>query len=172
MTLIAHTKKLFLLSIFFIILFTTGCTTPTPVVIIQTQLVPQTVIVTQIVTKEVTPIPSPTTAPEITPTSTSPVGDFDFYYPFPNTDCGLSIIHVGDKVYVNYGGDVNALRSTPDARFPTNVIGYAIQGETLDVIGGPECSYGLVMWKVKTSYGLSGWTAEGNGTDFWLIPQN
>lgn len=171
MTLIARIIKIFALSSF-ILLLISGCAAPTPVEVIVTQLVPQTVIVTQIVTREVTSVPSPTTLPEITPSPTSAVANFDFYYPFPNTDCGLSIVHVGDQVYVSYGGTSNALRRTPDSRFPTNVIGYAIQGEILDVVGGPECNYGLVMWKVKTSYGLTGWTAEGNGTDFWLIPTN
>lgn len=172
MSLTSHTNNAFLCFVFIILLITTGCATPTPVIVIVTQNVPQTVIVTQLVTVEVTPIPSLTPAPQITPTSTSPVGNFDFYYPFPDSDCGKSIVHVGDRVYVNYGGTTNALRSTTDNRFPENVIGYAVQGEALDVTDGPECSFGLIMWKVKTSYNVYGWTAEGNGEDFWLIPQN
>lgn len=172
MAFISRTSKAYLCLVFIAIIITTACTTPTPAVVVITQNVPQTVIVTQLVTVEVTPIPSITTVPQITPTNSSGVADFDFYYPFPDSDCGLSIVHVGDSVYVNYGGTTNALRKTPDNRFPTNIIGYAIQGESLDVVDGPVCSYGLVMWKVKTSYDVYGWTPEGNGTDFWLIPQN
>ncbi len=172
MALIARTKRALIYLVFIILLLTSGCATPTPMVVIVTQLVPQTVIVTQLVIKEVTPIPSPTSIPQITPTITSAVSDFDFYYPFTDSQCGLSIVHVGDRVYVNYGGTTNALRSTPDTKLPTNVIGYAVQGEVLDVVDGPICNYNLIMWKVKTSYDLTAWTAEGNGTDFWLIPQN
>lgn len=167
---IFRTKKAFLCLIFIILIIITGCTTPTPMVVIVTQNVPQTVIVTQLVTVEVTPVISPTPALQITPTSTTGVGEFEYYYPFTDSDCGLSIVHVGDRVYVSYGGSTNALRSTSDNRFPTNIIGYAIQGEILDVIDGPVCSYGLTMWKVRTSYNVTGWTAEGNGTEYWLIP--
>jgi hypothetical protein len=172
MALIARNKRAFMILGLILILITTGCATPTPVIVIITQPVPQTVIVTQVVTKEVTPIPSLTSIPQITPTVTSAVADFDFYYPFSDSDCGLSIVHVGDRVYVNFGGTTNALRSTPDNRYPTNITGYVIQGETLDVTDGPICSFGIIMWKVKTSASVSGWTAEGNGTDFWIIPQN
>lgn len=172
MAFISRTKKAFLCLIFIILIITTGCSTPTPMVVIVTQNVPQTVIVTQLVTVEVTPIPSLTPLPQIAPTATSGVGDFEYYYPFSESECGLSIVHVGDQVYVNYGGSTNALRSTSDNRFPSNVIGYAMQGEELEVVDGPVCSYGLIMWKVKTSYNVYGWTAEGNGTDYWLIPLN
>jgi len=170
MTRISQTKTAFSCLILLILITATGCTTPTPMVVVVTQNVPQTVIVTQLVTVEVTPVPSLTPIPEITPTSTSSVGDFEYYYPFTNSDCGLSIVHLGDRVYVSYGGSTNALRSTSDNRFPTNIIGYALQGEILDVVDGPICSYGMTMWKVKTSYNVSGWTPEGNGSEYWLIP--
>jgi hypothetical protein len=42
-------------------------------------------------------------------------------------------------------------------------------GSEFDVIAGPICAEGLVWWQVQ--YGDHyGWTAEGEGTSYWLEP--
>ncbi|HVP22018.1 MAG TPA: SH3 domain-containing protein [Anaerolineaceae bacterium] len=47
---------------------------------------------------------------------------------------------------------------------------FAIQpGELVDVIEGPGCANGWVWWKIQTANGQSGWTAEGDGKDYWLV---
>jgi len=47
---------------------------------------------------------------------------------------------------------------------------FAIQpGDQVDIIDGPGCSDGWVWWKIQTANGQSGWTAEGDGTDYWLV---
>ena len=155
-----------------ILMLLSACSSPTPQVQVVeiTRLVPQTVVVTQVVTQIVTvmvPAPTATFIPA-TPTSE----EFSYYYPFPNSQCGLSIIHVGDEVYVNYFGpsDTNFLRSDPDTWGDKNVIGQAYNGTRMKVIGGPVCSYNLIMWEVQMDDGNTAWTAEGNGKDFWLIP--
>jgi hypothetical protein len=39
----------------------------------------------------------------------------------------------------------------------------------MTVIGGPACSLGWLLWYVFTDEGLEGWTAESDGSEFWLI---
>jgi hypothetical protein len=155
-----------------ILLSLSACSSPTPQVQVVeiTRLVPQTVVVTQVVTQIVTVMVPAPTATLIPPTPTSE--EFSYYYPFPNSQCGLSIIHVGDEVYVNYFGpsDTNFLRTDPDTGSIINVVAVAHNGARMVVVGGPVCSYNLIMWQVKMDDGNIYWTAEGNGKDFWLIP--
>jgi hypothetical protein len=62
----------------------------------------------------------------------------------------------------------NRLRSQPS--FQSRVLGYIPAGGTFSVIGGPQCVYGTNFWQV-TYNGLTGWTAEGNGSNtYWLEP--
>lgn len=64
-------------------------------------------------------------------------------------------------------GDSNNLRDEPNS---TTVIGQIPTGEQSLVLDGPVCGInGLTFWKVQ--YGeVTGWTAEGQGTDYWLEP--
>lgn len=43
-------------------------------------------------------------------------------------------------------------------------------GEIVDIIDGPGCSGNWVWWLIRTANVRTGWTAEGDGTDYWLIP--
>lgn len=62
----------------------------------------------------------------------------------------------------------NRLRS--QASFQSSVIGYIPAGATFSVLNGPNCVYGTNFWRV-TYNGLTGWTAEGNGSNsYWLEP--
>jgi hypothetical protein len=62
----------------------------------------------------------------------------------------------------------NNVRVEPDA---ASKFLFAIQpGDEVDVIGGPGCSGGWVWWQIKTASGKTGWTAEGDGKDYWLVP--
>jgi hypothetical protein len=40
------------------------------------------------------------------------------------------------------------------------------------VLEGPICADGLIFWKVENELipGGAGWTAEGNGKEYWLEP--
>lgn len=154
-----------------LLLFTYACSSPTPQVVEVTRIVPTVLIVTQIVTPVATaeptatppPPPTPTLAPTLVPTEAVQV-----YYPL--ADCGPSIVKPGGHVMVSYQGGKSAIRSTPDMAPAGNIIGYALPGEYLKVISGPVCNYQRLMWMVETAYGLTGWTPEGDGETWYLIP--
>jgi hypothetical protein len=50
------------------------------------------------------------------------------------------------------------------------VIAYAQPGSTLDIVNGPWCSHGWLVWMVRMQDGLQGYTPEGNGQEYWLLP--
>jgi hypothetical protein len=89
------------------------------------------------------------------------------YYPL--RDCAPSRLYVGDTVYVSYGGGPNGIRSEPDVH-PNNITYRAPEGEMMEILSGPKCSWGWLLWKVKTETGRQGWTPESDGDEFWLIP--
>ena len=64
----------------------------------------------------------------------------------------------------------NRVRS--EAVVGDNVIGQIYPGTILKVLEGPVCVDGLVFWKVQSTAipGGVGWTAEGDGTEFYLEP--
>ena len=87
----------------------------------------------------------------------------------PLKDCACSNVKLGDYVKVSNSG-TNALRSDPDLHPSDNIIYRAQPGTNLQIIGGPYCSYGWLVWKVRTDTGLEGFTPESNGSKWWLIP--
>lgn len=89
---------------------------------------------------------------------------------FPLKDCAPSRLRVGDQAYIPLGGGSNGIRKTADVHPRDNIIGKAVEGEGIKIIGGPECSYGWILWKVSTDGGLIGWTPESNGKEFWISP--
>jgi WD40 repeat protein len=86
-------------------------------------------------------------------------------------DCsaGWSKLAVGDLVNL-IGNIPNRLRSEPLKG--NNVIGEFLAGETYYVLDGPVCADGLIWWEVADPRlpGGSGWTAEGDGIEYWLEP--
>lgn len=64
-------------------------------------------------------------------------------------------------------GAANNVRANPglDEALAGSIPG----GAEFDVIGGPTCAGGSAWWRV--TYGdITGWTAEGSGTEYWLRP--
>ncbi|HXQ38347.1 MAG TPA: hypothetical protein VN843_30385, partial [Anaerolineales bacterium] len=45
-------------------------------------------------------------------------------------------------------------------------------GTVMKVIEGPVCADGLIFWRVENESipGGAGWTAEGDGSEYWLEP--
>ncbi len=43
-------------------------------------------------------------------------------------------------------------------------------GEFVTIINGPRCADGYTWWQIKQKNGLTGWTAEGDKTSYWLVP--
>ena len=128
-----------------------------------------TVIVTQVVPPTNTPVPTNTLLPTATPEPTSTYDPYSVPIYYPLADCAASRLHIGDRAFVTYGGRPNAIRYGSDLHYDT-VIGYAYQGEEMEIIDGPYCSYGWIVWRVKTDGGLVGFTPEGNGNEYWLLP--
>jgi len=67
-------------------------------------------------------------------------------------------------------GNPNRVRSEPSKT--AEVIGQLYPGTAAFVIEGPVCANGLVYWKVENAAisGGAGWTAEGDGKEYWLEP--
>jgi len=114
--------------------------------------------------------PQPTRRPTATdrPVATRrPLATREIYSPL--SQCAGSRLKVGDRVMVSFDGGHNALRSEPDTHPSNNIDGYAEPGEFLEVVDGPACSFGWVMWYVHLEdTSLWGWTPETDGSEFWL----
>ena len=145
-----------------------------------TAVPPVTLVVTQVITQVIpaTPEPEQTKAPEINPTPSPTLlptlaGTYDPYSAplwYPIEDCPASRLHVGDRAYVTIGGGPNAIRFGADVHFDT-VIGEAQEGEGMVILDGPFCYHNWIVWMVKTDGGMEGFTPEGNGEEYWLLPE-
>ncbi|RPI91706.1 MAG: SH3 domain-containing protein [Chloroflexi bacterium] len=63
----------------------------------------------------------------------------------------------------------NNLRS--EAGKDNELIGEIQAGQAMQILAGPECVDGSVWWQVRAlETELVGWTVEGDGQDYWLIP--
>jgi serine/threonine protein kinase len=109
-----------------------------------------------------TPIPSPTV-----PTATA---EPEYIVWHPCTGTYPSRLHVGDRAHVSLDPPLpNRVRSDPNT--DAEVIGHLQVGERMDIEDGPECAQGWIWWYVRSrETGLTGWTAEGDKKDYWLVP--
>jgi hypothetical protein len=62
----------------------------------------------------------------------------------------------------------NNIRRQPG--LSSELIGIIQPGETVRLLKGPLCVDGYAWWFVRSLDGLEGWTAEGNASNYWLIP--
>ena len=132
-----------------------------------TQIVPptETAIVTDVPVVTLTPSP---TVPHIAAGTYDPFSDYQIYYPLE--DCSASRLHIGDRATVTIGGGPNAIRYGSDTHYD-NIIGYAQEGEGMLIVDGPFCYLNWVVWQVSTDGGLEGFSPEGNGEEYWLLPE-
>jgi hypothetical protein len=88
----------------------------------------------------------------------------------PGCDGGFSQLAIGVYAILTEGTVPNRVRSAPQAG--DNVISLLYTGTTVKVLGGPVCADGLIFWKVESTTipGGSGWTAEGDGHEYYLAP--
>lgn len=78
---------------------------------------------------------------------------------------------MGDRAYVNpVPPRRNRVRSAPNNDTNENIIGFIEPGAGMIILKGPECYAGQIWWKIETEDGLVGWTSEGDGSDYWLLP--
>lgn len=89
------------------------------------------------------------------------------YYPI--TNCASSRLYLGDTVILEDGIDYVSIRNEPDTHPSNNKIGRVEPNEYAEIIDGPVCNYGWLLWKVSNSDRIVGWIPETNGTVFWLV---
>lgn len=78
-----------------------------------------------------------------------------------------SRLTVGRTAHVSLTGGANNMRDT--ASVNGLVVVQIPEGANFDVVEGPICDDGLAWWQVNYN-GATGWTAEGSGIDYWLVP--
>jgi hypothetical protein len=154
-------------------LFVPACLSVVPRATQAVQVVYPTVLITQYVTQVVatptiTPTPLPTSASNPQPAAVNTGWDpftVEIYYPI--VGCVASRLHEGDVAFVaNQGVD---LYNSKDTGY-SPVYRKLAAGEMVDIIKGPWCSAGAVIWKVGTADGLEGFVPEGDGETYWLLP--
>jgi hypothetical protein len=169
-------RQVYLLVILSLLMATLACRVEPPKIVMEENTpTPVVAVITQVITQIVSPTPAPTQPPTLVPTETlgptlTPTWDpmsAPIYYPLE--DCVASRLHIGDKAMVSYLGGANAIRYGTDTSNDT-VLTYAQPGEILEIIGGPVCDWGLLVWMVRTRDGVVGFTPEGDGNEYWLIP--
>lgn len=92
----------------------------------------------------------------------------------PDCTNGWSRLVAGEKARVagDYYASPNRVRSGPSKS--DAVIGEIKPQTVITVIEGPVCSGGLVFWRFFSPLieGNYGWTAEGDGNEYYLNPEN
>ncbi|MBN1147341.1 MAG: hypothetical protein JXA78_08795 [Anaerolineales bacterium] len=155
-----------------LLLLVSACTQPVQ----QTQVVtPPVIVITQVITEVIpatTAVATATPEPTATPVPPTPTPTWDplsapIYYPL--ADCVASRLHIGDRVMVSLVGGPNGIRYGRNIHDDT-IIAYAQPGSILEIVNGPWCSHGWIVWMVRMQDGLTGYTPEGNGEEYWLLP--
>jgi hypothetical protein len=143
---------------------------------VEVPVVTPKILVTEVVTQVVftatpepthTPVPPATQTPLPTNTPTFDPLSAPIYYPL--ADCVASRLYVGDVAMVSLVGGPNGVRYGLDMSEAT-VSEYAQPGDQLEIVDGPWCSHGWIVWLVRTKSGFVGYTPEGNGDEYWLWP--
>ena len=168
-------KRVYLIILVNLFLALLACKVEAPKIVWEETLTatPEVQVLTQVVTQVVTPTPLPTSTPQPTPTdlpTLTPTWDplsAPVYYPLK--DCVASRLHLGDLAMVSLKGGPNGIRYGRDMSQDT-IIAYADPGDILEITAGPWCSYGWLVWMVRTLDGVVGFTPEGNGNEYWLLP--
>lgn len=88
--------------------------------------------------------------------------------PTPEQCPGAPITHLSSGIRaVVTPGAVNNVRS--DASLKADLIGTLKPGETMDIVDGPHCADGYSWW-IVSSGDLWGYTVEGKGSDYYIVP--
>jgi hypothetical protein len=88
-------------------------------------------------------------------------------------DCSSGWTRLAGVSQARVTGDTttpNRVRSEPSRA--AELVGLLEPGTTVRLLEGPVCAEGLVFWKVQhpSLPGGAGWTAEGDGSEYWLEP--
>ncbi|MFQ3659259.1 MAG: protein kinase [Anaerolineae bacterium] len=128
-------------------------------------------------TLSITPTPTPTLT--LTPTPTPTLTPTFTLTPFPTIFGSMgdicpgsppSRLRVGIVGKVEEGGVNNRLRDAPSTQDGA-IIGLLPPGSTFQIIGGPTCdTTEFLRWWQVIAGGQTGWTAEGKGDEYYLVP--
>ena len=125
----------------------------------------ETATVTSSSTPTQTNTPTPTLTATLTPIMSIAAG---LWEACPGTY--LSRLYVGDHAYVSYYPPLSS-RVRSEAGTDGRILGQIDPGEEVQVLDGPACENGWVWWKIRSQEtNLTGWTAEGDREDYWLVP--
>jgi hypothetical protein len=107
------------------------------------------------------------------------------YLPFPNNPkCAPSRLTVGNRAYVAPEATRLFVRCYPDTHPSDNILYRVYPTQEVDIIGGPECNYGWILWQIPCDESqqwraancndqVTCWIAETDkGDEFWLAPIN
>ena len=94
------------------------------------------------------------------------------FTPTPHCAEGWSQLRAGIEAVVTGGPNdpPNRVRAAPSTS--AEIIAQIYPGHVVEVLEGPICTDALVFWKVESEVipGGVGWTAEGDGKEYWLEP--
>jgi hypothetical protein len=86
----------------------------------------------------------------------------------PCDDAPPSQLEIGD--YAVFEGTSLRLRLRGEPGMEGTLAGEISPGDQIEIINGPACLDKLVWWEIKSlGEDNSGWTAEGNAYDTWLV---
>ena len=79
-------------------------------------------------------------------------------------------LQVGGTAMVNPNPPyANNVRSDPSSS--ATLLGTIAPGEHIQILAGPVCSDQMLWWKISSlEKALQGWTSEGKGNAYWLVP--
>ncbi len=133
------------------------------------------IMVTQYVTQVVatriptTPAPVATSTLAAAPRSAGwdPLAQ-PIYYPI--MDCVASRLHIGDRAFVAFVNDLVGIYQSKDIE-DAPLFRKPNAGEELEILDGPWCRNGALVWQTLAKADeLVGFTPEGNGQQYWLLP--
>jgi hypothetical protein len=132
-----------------------------------------TQLITQIVaTPTITPTPEPTEVVKVVvPVSSGGWDPFSVPIYYPIQGCVASRLHEGDVAFVANGAGTLGIHYSKDTR-ESPIFRRLDPGEAIDIIKGPWCDSGSVIWKVASSDGYIGFVPEGDGSVYWLLPMS
>jgi hypothetical protein len=109
-------------------------------------------------------IPPPTATPTITVTVDPSI------YEGSCPDITTTPFQIGMRARLSDDNAIpNRVRAEPTNQSP--ILWYLEPGVIVDILAGPACVDTWVWWNVMNEdTGETGWTAEGNGTQYWLVP--
>ena len=81
----------------------------------------------------------------------------------------LSILMPGTRGRVSDAAPAsNRVRSQPTTQ--AEISGEMLPGVSFDVLAGPQCADGMAWFEVRNEDGLQGWMAEGDASEYWVMP--